>query len=197
LLNQPSPLVEPSCDVTGLLRRIGNGEPEARALLMEALYPELRRMAAARMRAERLDHTLQPTALVNEFFLEVARSAHLTWKDRGHFLSVASQAMRRFLIDHARAHNAQRRTPGLVLPQIQMQQLGIQSDFVDAAVIGDILDRLGEEEPRMARVVDMHCFGGLTFDEIAKDLDINSRTAKRDWQIARAWIRSQLERPNQ
>lgn len=179
-------------DVTVLLHRMAEGESSARASLMEALYPELKRIAEIRMRLERPDHTLQATALVSELFLEMAHSQEISWRSRTHFLAVASQAMRRFLIDYARAHNADRRGGGVA--RLQLDGIDIkQEDCSDIVVIGDLLDKLASEEPRMAQVVDMRCFGGLTYAEIGAVLEIDERTAKRDWQVARAWLQAHLK----
>ena len=166
---------------------MAEGESEARTELIAALYPELKRMAEMRMRGERPDHTIQPTALVNEFFLEMARSQEINWRSRSHFLAVASQAMRRFLIDYARAHTAERRGGGV--PKLQLDGLEFKQDYaLDALIIGELMDRLAAEEPRMAQVVEMRCFGGLNYEEIAEVLGVDERTAKRDWQVARAWL---------
>jgi RNA polymerase sigma factor (TIGR02999 family) len=179
-------------DVTVLLQRIAAGESAAYGQLIDLIYPDLKRIAELRMRSERIDHTLQPSALVNEFFLEMARDQAMGWRDRAHFLAVASQAMRRFLIDHARAHNAQRR--GGKQERVLLQDAALWKEPVDAVVMGDLLERLASEEPRMAKVVDMRCFGGLTHAEIGEVLGIDERTAKRDWQVARAWLKSHLEK---
>jgi len=177
-------------DVTLLLRKIAGGEPDAHQRLIELLYPELRKLAEFRMRGDRPDHTLQPTALVSEFFLEVARAHGISWRDRTHFLAVASQMMRRFLIDYSRNHNAQRRGGGL--RAVQLLDHGFDDDLPGAAIVGQLLDRLAQEEPRMAKVVDMRCFGGLTHAEIGEVLGIDERTAKRDWQVGRAWLKAKL-----
>jgi RNA polymerase sigma-70 factor (ECF subfamily) len=177
-------------DVTILLRKVSGGDLEARSLLVDLIYPELKRLAEYRMQAERPNHTLQPSALVNEFFLEIVRGNAVNFRDRTHFLAVASQAMRRFLIDHARAHNAQRRGGGM--SPVEFRDVGLHKDPIDALVLDELLQRLAAEEPRMAQVVDMRCFGGLTHAEIGAALGIDERTAKRDWRVARAWLQSQL-----
>jgi RNA polymerase sigma factor (TIGR02999 family) len=179
-------------DLTLLLQRVSGGDTAARADLFGALYPELRRIAELRMRSERDDHTLQSTALVNEFFLQMARQRDFLWRDRQHFLAVASQAMRCLLIDYARAHKAQRRGGGLKLWIDDFDMAG--RDPVDVLVINDLLAKLAAEEPRMARVVEFRCFGGLSNGEIAEILEIDDRTVRRDWQVARAWLRGQLMR---
>lgn len=190
-------------DVTVLLRQWANGESDAIPRLVEALYPELKRMAERRMRHERADHTLQATGLVHEFFLEIARNQEMVWQNRAHFLAVASQAMRRFLIDYARARKADRRggtATKLHLDGLELAQTspGAESrDTVDLVIMSELLDRLAAEEPRMAQVVDMRCFGGLNYAEIGEVLHIDERTAKRDWHVARAWLSSQLRKEHQ
>jgi RNA polymerase sigma factor (TIGR02999 family) len=183
-------------DVTLLLRRLEAGERAVRGELVSAMYPELKRIAEARMRSERPDHTIQPTALVNEFFLEMARTEGMNWRNRKHFLAVASQVMRRFLIDYARAHLAERRGGNVI--KLRLADFELQAEDSDGAldmvVIGELLDKLAAEEPRMAQVVEMRCFGGLSHAEIADVLDIDERTAKRDWQIARAWLYGHLRK---
>lgn len=180
-------------EVTYLLRRVAAGEDGTRGELVSLMYPELKRIAEAQMRRERADHTLQPTALVNELFLEILRCQTVQWSDRKHFLAVAAQAMRHFLIDYARAHKAERRGGDAIKLRLTDLDLPVDGAF-DSLVIGELLDRLAEEEPRMARVVDMHCFAGLNYAEIAEILAIDERTAKRDWQVARAWLYGHLRK---
>jgi RNA polymerase sigma factor (TIGR02999 family) len=182
-------------DVTLLLRRLETGDLHARGELVSAMYPELKRIAEARMRGERFDHTLQPTALVNEFFLEIARTEGMNWRNRKHFLAVASQVMRRFLIDYGRSHSADRRGGSVI--RVRLADLELQGDgdgTLDAIIVSDLLDRLAAEEPRMAQVVEMRCFGGLSHAEIADILNVDERTVKRDWKIARAWLYGHLQK---
>jgi RNA polymerase sigma factor (TIGR02999 family) len=158
------------------------------------MYPELKRIAEGRMRAERSDHTLQPTALVNEFYLHFARLQGLSWKNRVHFLAVASNVMRRVLVDHARAHGAAKRGHGSAKLQIEGLELGTAWPAYDVVEIHELLERLAAEEPRMARVVELRYFGGLTNKEIGEVLMVDERTVKRDWQVARAWLFGQLRK---
>jgi RNA polymerase sigma factor (TIGR02999 family) len=181
-------------DVTLLLRRWGTGELDARGELFSLLYPELRRIAECRFRSERRDHTLQPTALVSEFFLRLARQSHFTWRDRAHFLAVASQVMRRLLIDYARSHNAESHWGGLVRLEFEDIRVATCRGGIDAIEFDDLLDLLAAQEPRMARVAEMRCFGGLTHSEIAEALGVDERTVKRDWQVAGAWLRGKLRK---
>jgi RNA polymerase sigma factor (TIGR02999 family) len=180
-------------DITRILNNTDFSDPGAQERLLELLYPELKRIAEARMRVERTDHTLQPTALVNEFYLNVARLQSLSWKNRAHFLAVASNAMRRVLIDHARARRALKRQ-GAGQVQLDDMEIGVTDGRFDAIAVNEVLDRLAQEEPRMARVVEMRYFGGLTNEEVAEVLKVDARTVKRDWQVARAWLRARLIR---
>jgi RNA polymerase sigma-70 factor (ECF subfamily) len=186
------PRTQPAGDITVLLRQASARAPGVHAKLVEMLYPEIKRLAEFRMKSERPDHTLQATALVSEFFLEMARAQGITWRDRTHFLAVASQAMRRFLIDYARGRNADRRGGGR--RPIEFEMADIAGQPCDLATIGELLDRLASEEPRMAQIVDMRCFGGLTHSEIGEALDLDERTIKRDWRIAKAWLTARLQK---
>jgi RNA polymerase sigma factor (TIGR02999 family) len=165
-----------------------------RAQLVEAVYPQLKRIAAQHMRGEQRDHTLQPTALVNEFFLVLARQRQFTVHGRAHFLAIASRAMRRLLIDHARSRGAERHGGDMIHVQLDPTDLPVGDGTFHMLELHELLGRLSAEEPRMAKVVELKCFGGLTFSEIAQVLSIDERTAKRDWQVARAWLFGHLNR---
>lgn len=182
----------PIGEITALLHDSERGNGAIRAQIIELLYPELRRIAETRMRSERSDHTLQPTALVNEFFLRFARQERAEWVSRSHFLAMASEAMKRMLIDYARHHNAAKTGGGRLKIDIAGLQLPDASAQVDVVHLTDLLDQLAAEEPRIARVVDMKCFGGLTYEEIGETLDIAPRTARRDWKLAQAWLTGKL-----
>lgn len=164
----------------------------ARNDLLTSLYPELKRMAEQRMRFERGDHTLQPTALISEIFVEFAKQSEFSVNDRAHFLAIASQAMRRLLIDHARGKSAGKRGGGWLRLQLDGLDLPGRASEFDAIEIDDLLTKMAVEDPRMAKVVEMHCFGGLTFPEIGETLGVNEKTAKRDWRVAKAWLFGQL-----
>jgi RNA polymerase sigma factor (TIGR02999 family) len=161
-------------EITQILQRLEGGDENARSLLISSLYPELRRIAEGRMRNERSDHTLQPTALVNEFFLQMARQAPLSFRNRAHFLAAASQAMRRLLIDYARSRRTRKRGGNSLRVHLDDFLAPLDGPGVDMIELDDLLNKLAQEEPRMARVVE--------------------RTAKRDWQIARAWLFGRLRR---
>ncbi len=189
----PQPPLEPEpTELSRMLTSWDPADPKAQSRLMALIYPELKRMAEIRMRSERHDHTLQPTALVNEFFIHLARQKSVEWKGRAHFMAVASKAMRRLLVDHARAHNAEKRGGGTLKIELDRADVNVGSFPVDAFDIDRLLDRLAAIEPRMAQVVELRCFGGLTHREIGEVLGMDERTVKRDWQFARAWLFSQL-----
>jgi RNA polymerase sigma factor (TIGR02999 family) len=176
--------------VTDLLAASRQGDPNAIDRLLPLLYQELHTIADRHMRGERPDHTLQPTALVHEAFLRLA-GADLEFDDRTHFVRAASQAMRRVLVDHARARNAAKRGSSL---RITLDESLVARDaaVVDLLVLDDALNRLAAAEPRWARVVELRFFGGLEVTEVAKALGISIATAKRDWQFARAWLAKML-----
>jgi len=163
-------------------------------LLASGLLPELRRIAKAKMRSERPNHTLQPTELVNELYIRLLRRPDFTWRDREHFLLSASHAMRHFLIDYARERRAAKRGGEFVRLELT-ETAGIFAPNPDLILDVDVaLNRLARTEPRMAQVVELRFFGGLTFEEIGKVLGINERTAKRDWTLARGWLGNNLGR---
>jgi len=168
----------------------------ARDKVIALLYPELKRIAEAQMRRERPDHTLQATGLVSEFFVYLARSTSFTARSRAHFLVLASIVMRRLLVDYARARKRDKRGGQLVRVDMDQMDRGDGGHFVDLLEIDDLLTKLAESDARMARVVELRFFGGLTNAEAGEALGVNERTVKRDWQVARAWLYSQLRRDN-
>jgi RNA polymerase sigma-70 factor, ECF subfamily len=170
--------------------------PQARDRVIALLYPELKRIAEAQMRRERPDHTLQATGLVSEFWVYLARSTSFTAHSRAHFLVLASIVMRRLLVDYARARKRDKRGGQWVRVDIEQVERGEGAYFVDLLEIDELLTTLAASDERMARVVEMRFFGGLTNAEAAEALSINERTVKRDWQVARAWLYSQLRRDN-
>jgi RNA polymerase sigma-70 factor (ECF subfamily) len=179
--------------ITELLKQISGGDREAQARLIDRVYGELRRLAASYMRRERADHSIQPTALVHEAFLRLAQQPKMDWQDRGHFFAVASQAMRRILVDYARARQAEKR--GGDAERVTFDEaLGASGDrTVDILAVHEALNRLEKLSPRQCRVVELHFFAGLSFEEIAQILDVAERTVKRDWAFARSWLHSQLD----
>lgn len=183
---------DPMRHATQCVRRLSEGDARAADELLPLVYEELRAIAAARLRRERLDHTLQPTALVHEAYLKLVDQRDARWEDRGHFLAIASEAIRRVLIDHARAHLADKRlAPG---PRVSihgdLDAAGEQS--VDLVALDEALGRLAELNARQARIVELRYFGGLSVEESARVLGVSENTVKGDWRVARAWLETQL-----
>ena len=190
----PSPGGDRPWDELPALLAESETDPEARNRVLTLLYPELRRIAEAQMRRERRDHTLQATALVSEFFVHIARTAAFTTRTKAQFLIVASVAMRRFLVDYARARKTGKRGGDLHRVGIEDADPSQAATFDDVVAIDHLLSRLAVSDPRMVQIVELRFFGGLTHTEIGDALGINERTVKRDWQVARAWLYSQLRR---
>ena len=159
------------------------------------VYDELRRIAGAQLVRERPGHTVSPTVLVHEAYLDLVDQTRATFASRAHFLSVAALAMRRILVDHAMARRAAKRGGGeRVLTFDEQVGAGTPASFADVLAIDGLLDRLAEAHPRPARVVVCRVFGGLTDAEIAGALDVAVPTVRRDWRFARAWLTRELER---
>ena len=182
-------------DVTRLLEQASAGDAGARATLFDVLYHELRRLAEAAMRVERVNHTLQPTALVHEAFLRLAADQG-RFESRAHFLGIASHAMRRVLVDHARGRNAQKRGSGATLVTVSdLDDLPKpSSEAVDLVALDDALSRLSTLDARQGRIVELRFFGGLSIEETAAVVGVSERTVKREWQMSRAWLRREMFR---
>lgn len=179
-------------EVTQILSRWDNNDPREQEKLLKLVYPELKRIAEFRMRRERPNHTLQPTALVNEFVLQLLAASDISIRNRVHFLAIASQAMRRILVDYARAHNSEKRGGHIPKVQLDSAYMPEAQHFNGILELDELLDKLAAEEPRMAKVVELRYFGGLSNLEVAEMLAVTERTVKRDWQVARAWLYNQL-----
>jgi RNA polymerase sigma factor (TIGR02999 family) len=164
------------------------------AEITPSIYKELRKIASARMKLERGNHTLQPTALVHEAYLRLAEQPNSIWKDRARILQLAAHAMRHILVDHARAHIAGKRGAGALQVTLDEQMAPSGQSQVDILAVDEALNQLAAFDTRQAKVLELHFFAGLTFDEIATQLNISARTIKRDWKMARAWLHGQLSR---
>jgi RNA polymerase sigma-70 factor (ECF subfamily) len=158
------------------------------ATLAPSLYRELHQLAARKMRSERANHTLQPTALVNEAYLRLADVSGSLWKDRAHFLAASAHVMRHILVDHARSHGAGKRGAGAVQVTLDENLVPSASHSVDILALHEALERLSKLDARQGRIVELHFFGGLSFDEIGAVLELSERTVKRDWAMARIWL---------
>jgi RNA polymerase sigma factor (TIGR02999 family) len=178
--------------VTELLRAWSAGDRGAGASAVELLYGELRRIAAACFRGERRDHTLQATAVLHEAYLRLERDGRVEWRDRNHFLSVAARLMRRVLVDHSREWGAAKRGAGRVRAGIDAGQLALPSRPPDLVALDDALADLERVDARMAALVELRYFGGLTLDEAADVLGVSVPTVVREWRRARAWLYCRL-----
>jgi RNA polymerase sigma factor (TIGR02999 family) len=182
-------------DVTRLLARWHDGEPDALAELMPLVYRELHTLASHYLRHERPDHTLQPTALVNEAYLRLTGIRKADFQNRVHFFGAAAQAMRRILVDHARRHRANKRGDGIRHVDLDAaSNLGIDVRL-DLVALDEALEKLAEVAPQPAKVVELRCFGGLTIEEAGEFLGVAPVTVKRHWSFARAWLYRALSGP--
>jgi RNA polymerase sigma-70 factor (ECF subfamily) len=179
--------------ITHLLHRAATGDQDAETAVVQALYAELHRLARRQMRRERRQITLQPTALVNEAFVRLMRGADGAWADRGHFFAAAANAMRRILVDYARSRRAAKRGNGAELAELQDGVAQVAHSPETLLAIDAVLHRLAEIAPRQARIVEMRFFAGLTEEEVASALGISSRTVKREWTKAKAFLYERLQ----
>jgi RNA polymerase sigma factor (TIGR02999 family) len=185
---------EPSGDVTLLLRRWTDGDPQALDQLVPLVYSELQILAARHLRNERPGQTLQTTALVHEAYLRLAGQQSKEWKNRGHFLAVCSQLLRQVLVDAARTRRAAKRNLGEA-PLPLNEDAAIPGARTDAELIAlsDSLDSLAKIDPSKARIVELKYFGGFNVEEIAEILGISTPTVKRHWAVAKAWLYKEME----
>jgi RNA polymerase sigma factor (TIGR02999 family) len=180
--------------ITFLLGQLSSGNREVERELIPQIYGELRRLAGRYMRSERGNHTLQATALVHEAYERLIGQPQVAWQCRAHFFATAAQLMRHILVDHARSRRADKR--GGLQQQVTLDDavLTAGEGTVDVLALHEALEHLAKLDARQARIVELHFFGGLTFEEIALVLEISERTAKRDWSMARAWLKGELSR---
>jgi len=178
--------------VTEILQCLREGDQNAAPRLMSAVYGELRAIAGKLMRAERRDHTLQPSALVHEAYLRLVSVRDADWKDRAHFFAVAAQVMRHILVDYARQRRSGKRGGGIPPLDASLTVMVAPEKLEDLLVLEDLLERLEAEDPRAAKVVVYRFFGGLTVEEIAAVMQLSTRSVKRDWSYGRAWLKARL-----
>jgi RNA polymerase sigma factor (TIGR02999 family) len=185
---------QPAEDVTRLLAAAGSGDGTAAEQVFSLVYDELHRLAAAYMRRERPDHTLQPTALVHEAFLRLLGPGqeNREFADRKHFIATAAVAMRRVLVNHAKARDAEKRGGGRPTYALQDAEAAFAERAIDLLALDEALDRLAELDATQARLVELRFFGGMAFEECASVLGISERAVYYEWAHARAWLRSQL-----
>ena len=181
--------------ITALLQKWRHGEQDAFDEVIQYVYNDLRRRAGAYIRAERQGQSLQPTGLVHEAFIKLVDKRAIDWQDRNHFFAIAAQAMRRILVDRVRAKRRDKRGGEHTdLPLDGAETISSDRDRIDLVALDEALSSLAAFDERQARIVELKYFGGMTLEETAELLQISPATVKRDWQIARAWLRQQIER---
>lgn len=181
-------------DVTALLFAWRAGDVAAGERLLPMVYDELHRQAERAMRREDAAHTLQATALVHEAYLRLVDQRRVEWKNRAHFFGVAAQAMRRVLVDHARGRLAEKRGGAMQRVTLGDAGAGASADpDLDVLALHEALERLAALDPDQARLVELRYFGGLGIDETAEALGVSAATVKREWAVARAWLKRELE----
>jgi RNA polymerase sigma-70 factor, ECF subfamily len=182
-------------EITQLLGRVSQGDKQSENRLLEIVYGELKRLAAQAMRRERADHTLQPSALVNEAYCKLAGTQKVPWESRRHFYATAARIMRNILIDHAREHQAAKRG-GSQHHKVELREdlLRVEEDAATYLALDQALQRLALVDARQAQIVELRFFGGLGVEETAATMNLSERTVKRDWMVARAWLEAELTR---
>jgi RNA polymerase sigma factor (TIGR02999 family) len=179
-------------DITEILAAASAGDADAANQLAPLVYAELRRRAASLMRRENSDHTLEATQLVHDAYVKLVQQERASWTDRNHFFAVASQTMRRLLVDHARGRQRRKRGGGQVkLSLDEGLGLSVESD-PDVLALDDALNRLQELDPRQARLVELRFFAGLTMAEAAEVRGMSKRAAEAEWTMVSAWLRREL-----
>lgn len=179
-------------EVTRLLGDLRSGNKDVEAQLFTLVYDELRRIAAAYLRRERPDHTLQPTALVHEAYLRLVDQSEQNWNNRAHFLGIGAHLMRQILVDYARKRDADKRGGGerpVTLDEIALPGFKQPEEIL---AVDEALSRLEQLDKRQSQIVELRFFGGLTEEEIGELLHLSVRTIKRDWSVARAWLYAEI-----
>ena len=183
----------PPGDITSELSLLESGSREGWAKVIPKVYGELRRLAAAHLRMESENHTLQPTELVHEAYLRLIRQHQVDWHSRTHFFGVAAHLMRLILVDYARRRNRAKRG-GTQAWRLDLSVVDPQAKPLDLDALHQALDRLAHLDPRQSRIVELRYFGGLTIEETADALGISPKTVRRDWTVARAWLYGELRK---
>lgn len=180
-------------NVTQLLNRAQEGDKESLDQLLPLVYQELRRVAANQLQKERGNHTLQPTALVHEAYLRLLEQREVDWRNRAHFFSIAAEMMRRILVNYAVQRKAQKRGDGATHISLDdASSYGEQSSDLDVVLLNDALERLAGFDASQARIVELRFFGGLTIEEAAEVLGVSASLVKREWRMAKAWLKTQI-----
>jgi RNA polymerase sigma factor (TIGR02999 family) len=182
----------PTQNITQLLEKWGNGNKEVLDELLPIVYDELRRQAARYLRRERVGHTLQTTALIHEAYIRLVDQRNVRWQNRAHFFGIASQLMRRILVDHARTKKRVKRGGSDVRVSLAEAMVATQAKDLDVLALDEALDKLATIDNQQARIVELRFFSGLTVEETSEVLSISPATVKRDWSMAKAWLHREI-----
>jgi RNA polymerase sigma factor (TIGR02999 family) len=186
---------ENSQQITQLLNQWSDGDAEVLDDLMPLVYKELRRQASRYLRRERANHTLQPTALINEAYLKLINQRDVKWQNRAHFFAIAAQAMRRILTDYARERKREKRGGAVEdLPIEEAFAIVSREKSVDLIALDEALNKLAKFDERQAKVVELRYFSGLSIDETAEVLNVSNVTIRRDWNMAKAWLHQEIKK---
>jgi RNA polymerase sigma factor (TIGR02999 family) len=182
-------------EITRILQSLENEELDRRAAtdqIFAAVSNELRRVAAKLMSAERHEHTLQPTAVVNEAYLRLVDADQVGWQNRAHFFGIAARAMRQILVDHARKRSAEKRGGGWQRVTLTDDLVAVAATGIDAVELDHVLAKLAEQNARLAEVAELRILGGMTMEEIGAVLGVTERTVRKDWRITKMWLSREL-----
>ena len=184
---------ENSTDITEILQAWSDGRREAMDAIVPLVYDELRRQARRFLRRERAGHTLQTTALIHEAYLRLIDQRDVNWQNRAHFFGIAAQAMRRILVDYARERHREKRGGAAEnLPLDEARLVVSEERSIDLVALDEALTRLAKFDGQQARVVELRYFSGLSIEETAEVLKISTATVKRDWNMAKAWLKQEI-----
>jgi len=186
---------QPPSDITQLLIEMTDGNTEVVNQILPLIYSELRKLASSYLRRERSNHTLQPTALVNEAYLKLIDQKKVKWQNRAHFFGIAAQVMRRILLDHARKHTAEKRGGDAELLPIEEEILIVSHEkSAELIALDEALENLAKIDEQKARIVELRYFGGLSIEETAEVMGVSVPTINRQWRMAKAWLYGQVAR---
>lgn len=181
-------------DVTRLLAQAAGGDRGAVDALLPHVYKELRRLAGGYMKREREGHTLDATGLVHEAYMKLVDQSRVEWQNRAHFFGIAATAMRRILVDHARARQADKRGGGIEHAEINDDIIASDERGEELIAVDEALERLAEWDPLKSRVIELRFFGGLSIEECAEVMEVSVATVNRHWRMAKAWLHGELTR---
>ena len=196
------PILRESEEITALLNAANAGDHEAFAAFIPFVYEELHRQAHRHLRGERAGHTLQTTALINEAYLRLVEQKDVRWQNRAHFFGLAANMMRRILVDYAKTRQRAKRggkEEPLALDDLLVVKAETTNEAtkIDLILLNEALNKLAEKDERQARIVELRYFSGLSIEETAEVLDISTMTVKRDWNVAKAWLRREISSKNE